>query len=125
MRPIDADALHDRIKMYFCGCCWVHVKGMECGGGCHEKIILDFIEEAEAVDAEPVRRGQWIVIKKQGWHGDGFYSTAKAKCSACGYIPKPHIESSMEQGGSVTSYSFRYTKYCPECGAKMFKEGSQ
>lgn len=57
---------------------------------------LAYIQQLEAIDAEPVRHGRWI-------HYDG----NQFRCSNCRqleYIPRP---------------CWRLKDYCPNCGAKM------
>ena len=57
------------------------------------------VQEAPAVDAEPVRHGRWIISS------DGYYPY----CSECKAEPKSGV----------------MTKYCPNCGAKMDKEADK
>lgn len=116
---ISRAALHDRIKNYFCGSCWIHEKGLVCGGGCHEKIILDFIKEAPAVNAEPVKYARWLIISPVGWHGDGFYNTPKIKCSQCGAVAKGDKHIDNGHGGGITIYNWYAEKRCHKCDAKM------
>ena len=59
------------------------------------------IEEFPAVDAEPVRHGQW---KKSG---------SFLACSECGRAYQKY-----NLAGAVVSYY-----WCPNCGAKMHVEG--
>ena len=62
------------------------------------KAIREFIANRPAVDAEPVRHGQWInrgyVCGEHAW-----------ECSVCG--------ESEWRGSTIGLY------YCPNCGAKM------
>ena len=56
------------------------------------------ITNAEAVDAEPVRHGEWVISESPA-------HLSTIKCSECG-----------------TMYQRRwktYCNFCPECGAKM------
>lgn len=62
------------------------------------KTVAAFVQALPAVDAEPVRRGQWInrgyVCGEYEW-----------ECSVCG--------ESEWRGSTIGLY------YCPNCGAKM------
>lgn len=61
------------------------------------------VENAPAVDAEPVRHGRWKSVKvPRKW---GYTAPL---CSACGLVDY--------------SGTFRYFNYCPGCGAKMDKD---
>lgn len=64
--------------------------------------IIWKVVEATTVDAVPVVRGEWI-------HGctDGA-GTEFCYCSACG-------EDALKDKGGYTEFS----RYCPNCGAKM------
>ena len=59
--------------------------------------VAGLIMDAQTVDAEPVRHGEWIVC------GDGEY--VPFVCSAC--------------GKTTSWYHAQTAKYCPNCGAKM------
>ena len=60
-------------------------------------IVIEAIEEAPTVDAEPVRHGRWVKDK----NGDTY-------CSHCDtYIPV------------VWGEEIEETDHCPNCGAKM------
>lgn len=70
----------------------------ETGCGVHAIVVrADDIENAPAVDAEPVRHGKWIdKLSDCYWPGDKI-------CSECG-----------------AEYSFcKVQNYCPNCGARM------
>lgn len=57
------------------------------------------IEDAPAIDSEPVRHGHWIV------HVDELFPSESAQeCSIC------HAEEWI---------SLKHENYCPHCGAKM------
>ena len=58
--------------------------------------FIDFIDEADTVDAVPVRRGRW----KEDPSGYGFWI-----CSACGFV--------SEASAANVLY-----KFCPHCGAR-------
>ncbi len=57
--------------------------------------IVETIEDAEEVEAEPVRHGWWVEIDMS--IGYGWYECSECKRSVFGHK----------------------AKYCPECGAKM------
>lgn len=62
------------------------------------------IENAPAVDAEPVRHGQWIVLKEKDEYGNSI-----GVCSEC--------TQRMYFKGET-----RFPKYCCTCGARMDKK---
>ena len=93
MRFIDADALIRKHCKAECGC-----KREECGltyekDGCDGCTFVKEIENAETVDAEPVKKEMWLV----SLNGNPF-------CTGCG------TEFRFPKG---------VAKFCPECGAKM------
>ena len=66
--------------------------------------IRSYIENAPAVDAAPVVRGQWI---EKECSENTIEEWQTAKCSNCGkYHTTPYI------------YYFDNYNYCPNCGAK-------
>ncbi len=90
MRLIDADEL---IR-------WIHRNGSKHGvTGLVRCNFESFVNRAPTVDAEPVRRGQWIII-------DGF-----TECSECGAIPA--------YWEATPGNPYGYAPYCHSCGAKM------
>lgn len=87
--------------------------------------LRDGLDKFPSVDAAPIVHGTWVEVKPRGWHTKGFFETAMIACSECHNEPAPHVESSHEHGGTVTSYRWLKTKHCPNCGAKMdAKEGA-
>ena len=65
--------------------------------------IIDEIEDATAIDAEPVRRGRYIGTEYDGY-ADGnpvFYEWICSECECVFEDDKPTY------------------KYCPNCGARM------
>lgn len=92
---IDRAALLEKLNRFY---------GVEAGKplSCNVIAALSAIDEAPAVDAEPVRHGRWVVPVP----GDG-----DIFCSTC----KKYAIWSLSMGYSLT-------KYCPNCGAKMDKE---
>lgn len=79
MRLIDADALPKYI-----------------GYALSADEVAKAVENAPTIDAEPVRRGRWIIEPGIG-----------CKCTACGF----------DIGNDLDF--MEYVKYCPACGAKM------
>lgn len=67
--------------------------------GCME--ILNKIDEAPTIDAEPVRHGRWM---NKGYITTAYGSIDTGDCSACGAVDVP-IEP--------------YDSHCPNCGAIM------
>lgn len=70
-------------------------------------IIAETIEEAPAVDAEPVRHGRWIP------RGDDDSDAGMYKCSECG------DERYFGEEVLTSEEAATYARYCPNCGAKM------
>lgn len=58
---------------------------------------INIINEAPTIEAEPVRKGEWITRKQH---------FGKFVCSECGFM-----------AGEIENLSFY--NYCPNCGAKM------
>lgn len=81
MRLIDADAL--------------------CEGRVSNDPVVIATKCAPSVDAEPVRRGVWIVEKRTKFN----FETVNIKCSEC------------------NTYFYKKANYCPNCGAKMEGDG--
>lgn len=82
--------------------------------------IIDMINEQEAADVEPVRRGRWI---KHPW-GGGVHT-----CSVCGeraevVLTNGYLTGDASPSGETGGY-YHYDKkeflsnYCPICGARM------
>lgn len=97
MRLIDADKLIKELEDWY----------KQCGGTTNQRdwIIqdvissaMDTVNEAETIDAAPVRHGEWIPIKMEM----SFGTLNGVKCSLCG-------EKKVREGSN----------YCPTCGAKM------
>lgn len=86
--------------------------------GVTDLVIFDRDFVVEAIKRNMVH-GTWVEVKPRGWHTKGFYETAMIACSECHNVPVPHVESSHEHGGTVTSYRWLKTKHCPNCGVKM------
>ena len=82
MRLIDADNLKKDLNVEFI---------FDSRDRCRVRNLIDF---QLTIDAEPVRRGRWLINKEDGW-------ITIAPCSVC---------------GGVEDVDF---PYCPNCGAKM------
>jgi hypothetical protein len=98
-RYIDADALRKQISETY------EYEFPTASGGFDEfatKIIPNIINNAPTADAVPVVRGEWI----HGCH-DGA-GTEFCYCSEC-------YEDALKDKGGYTEFS----RYCPNCGAKM------
>lgn len=103
MRPIDADALMQTLgitDMDCVRCAWYSKAYRRCkrGGDFEDACIA--IEDAPTVDAVPVRKGKWILVK--GSNGKDYH-----KCSYC-----LHTQ-------DITGVK----NYCSVCGARM--EGAE
>lgn len=57
------------------------------------------IVKAPAIEAEPVKHGEWVSRFARRWKG-------RDQCSECGFHEKDHRDLS-------------HYNYCPNCGAKM------
>lgn len=68
-----------------------------------ESIVRHCIEKAPAVDAEPVRHGEWEYVRTDKYNGE----FAVVKCSSCGHT-----------NYAIAEY-IRKGIWCPYCGAKM------
>lgn len=68
----------------------------------YRKTVLRIVDDAPAVDAEPVRHGRWERMDEYCNHSKTF------RCSVC-------------KGNVEYSYFTRFCEYdyCPNCGAKM------
>ena len=77
-------------------------RSTEWSHGEHPMVIeADDIDDAPTVDAEPVKHAHWIVIAPRDVNEEPDFA-----CSSCFCI-------SPTRG---------YTRYCPNCGAKMDEE---
>ena len=102
MRLIDADALNEELSSL-----GMTITGLRAGKGVlnefmmeYRKSVLQIVEDAPTIEAEPVRHGKWIEKRQMiAWCDDDVdvYYT----CSAC-------------EADSPCEYPF-----CPNCGAKM------
>ena len=86
------------LRQFYCPACDSR-NGIMCRT-CYMFDALNVVEDMPAVDAEPVRRGEWAHIGGDEWC-----------CNWClGVI---YTEGIWEKPTK---------KYCPECGARMMKE---
>lgn len=93
VRLIDANALMEKV----CGNCQQKDCVPDATDTVYGCMFAESVEEANTIEAEPVRHGRWIE--------DGeICGIDKYKCSLCG----------GEVGGLLDN-----TKYCCFCGAKM------
>ena len=72
---------------------------------------LKLIQEAPAVDAEPVRRGKWLYHKVSRIGNTCIEHVQTEKCSVC----KRYITTPFAYGRTVNNY-------CPHCGAKNVED---
>ena len=66
--------------------------------------ISIFIEEMQAADVQPVKRGKWEELTDYGGWGDTHY-----RCSVCG--EEWHLEDGTPQQNNMN--------FCPRCGSRM------
>ena len=96
-RLIDADSLYRRVKTE---CNPYGKPTIEYESGCK---VLDWIDSAPTIDAEPVKHGKWTTqIRRVDYNPYHPFETYGA-CSLCGC-------------GQSINKNF---KYCPNCGARM------
>lgn len=69
-----------------------------------KKSVLGVLDDLAAVDAEPVRHGEWI--------DDMYFDEPVTRCTACKY-------------GFAKGHKAERFRYCPHCGAKMDAEVSE
>ena len=105
MRLIDADALREQVKRCHCDPCeaekrdYNHVRCRACEAG----DTLDWIDDAPTIDPDSlIPHGKWIEYEASDSDLD-----PRCRCSKCGSVETPLARHS----------------YCPNCGAKMDKEG--
>lgn len=95
MRPIDADALSEKLCKTT-----IFVKD----GDAFQRMIND----APTVSAETVPTGEWIPLVMNGEY----------KCSVCG-------RASKSDNAAWVNIPSAYWNYCPNCGARMFREDDE
>lgn len=81
----------------------MHKFHYELPDGCNNPLygdVMEVIEDAPLIEAEPVKHGEWLLRHE----GHGHYW----ECSVCHTNPCIYVTNN--------------TKYCPNCGAKMDKE---
>ena len=115
MRPIDGDALMERMEKRFDDLSDEHghydayddlsdeyryYDGYVSGFGA----AMALADSAPALDVEPVRHGRWVFADSDWWESE-------VHCSFCGWRHAPvHPAAWMRYGGH---------RYCGACGAKM------
>ena len=89
-------------KLHIAGAC----------GGCEAELlqaVIKMVDAQEAVDAEPVRHGEWIYDPNANDFGIGGYicnvCSAKNNNLPCNAVINPQI--------------FVGSRFCPDCGARM------
>ena len=91
-------AARTAIENYACRDC-VHSNGKKCED-CEYQDCINFINEVQAADVQPVKRGRWYHINNEGF----------IYCSEC-----------QNEAYWDTDYGQQLFDYCPYCGAKMLK----
>ena len=104
MRLIDAEKLAEVLNRYLAA---PHVQlrnsGISVGLRMGIKTCLTFLNNANTIEAEPVRHGRWILERKPDGKPYCFH------CSVC--------DDDFHYIGITVAYD-----YCPNCGAKMESE---
>ena len=93
---IDRDDTLAELRQFYCPACDSR-NGIMCRT-CYMFDALNVVEDMPAVDAEPVRRGEWVLMLEEF-----------SECSECGMIRNIRTQFAWE--------------YCPNCGAKMGRGG--
>ena len=101
MRLIDADALLEEMVGITDG--WLKPPK-------DWKWYEDSVRNAPTIEAEPVKHGQWMESKI----GD-------IKCAECGAFALEAVTGCLVN----RHYESVRSKYCPNCGARMTKEGEE
>ena len=66
--------------------------------------LIEKLEAIPAADVEPVRHGRWV----------GRSGLFQGECSVCGY----------RTYDKTADWARKYWTYCPNCGTKMYSEGT-
>lgn len=110
MRLIDADAEIERLEKWYCEECTRKGNYGIFGAACTPCWVMDAIEDfdnAQTVEAEPVRYGRWI--QQESPNGRHF------NCSECGHevcVPCSELIDPRD-------YVCYLDDYCGKCGALM------
>ena len=129
MRLIDAEKLAEVLNRYLAA---PHVKlrnnDISVGLRMGINTCLTFLNNANTIEAEPVKRAEWIEDGYRGlpcvcsYCGEEAHYTSKFK-ETFGY----DWEENLKPTGFEEIREYIKTDYCPACGAKMYgdrKEGS-
>ena len=104
VRLIDGNALVKEIESVHCKDCDSY-NGAMCRA-CQWMDAMDYIEDAPTVDAQPVKHGRWIEVRRH-MDADGCIVT-DYKCSECGFMLR---DTNPDDRDSEF--------YCYHCGADM------
>ena len=99
MRKIDADELEKALGELRCGNDNAQFILTRAGMAIYEAAIdmaISTLHDAETIDAEPVRHGQWIHVEDDEY-----------LCFSC------------KMDFTIEDFESFVTNYCPNCGAKM------
>lgn len=114
MRLIDADALKDTMCTK---CANGEIIDDECNGS--DCSMLREIENAPTIEAEPVRRGRWI--EKPPYSDETVKGLEfQIVCSRC---DEQNSSMTFDENSVPIAKTFYRTRYCPNCGAKMYQTG--
>lgn len=106
VRPIDANAIVVAVALYMAENAYLNDTALDV-----LKKIAKWLEEAPTLDYAPVRHGEWIEkIEPYAYTAAG-REIHIFHCSACDFT------------WANRRMVFDYFKYCPNCGAKMEKDG--
>ena len=117
MRLIDAENLEEVLNRYLAQ---LRNSGISVGLRMGINTCLTFINNANTIEAEPVKHGHWVAKRKEDcFDGEEPFEVgmengeplASCYCSECG-----------EWLVASDEYSVK-GRYCPNCGAKMESDG--
>lgn len=110
MRPIDADALKDKLQQHhdFWVMAWGGFGKMPIGEKKRVDEITNCIAEVVNFPTIEPKRGEWTKEKR-------VYGISKPFCSRCGAV-------ALSEMINLGSYKTCESNFCPNCGCAMTKE---
>ena len=135
-RCIDADLMTADIQRYLCAICSIRCTPAKVkNSACEIAECLRMIDNAPTVDAEPVKHGRWIMVRKTKLIPTGYMGVVEGHVLTKTGADKPFT---MQEAniiplkahkivkipycsvcGNYGDDEYDKTPYCPNCGAKM------
>lgn len=112
VRLIDGNALVKTIESNHCKDC-NNYNGAMCRA-CGWMDAMDYIEDAPAIEAEPVKHGKW----SECW-SDQVRNVISVICSECGNASITCLPIIILDGDDLLKKICIQMPYCPKCGARM------